>query len=132
MAGLKTGKNAARLGLVLSELRARTELVLHHDLLLNFMAVQLVRPGEDPIKFEATLHKEKVEALREEAERAGPAFFLPLPELKILRETWKMSSEGWLKFWRASQAQAERLAHVLKIASSTDVYKTSDRTTTPA
>lgn len=127
--GIKTGKNAARVGLVLEELRARTQLVVHHELVLNFLAVQLVRQDEDPEKFSQALHLEKVEDLRAEVERGSPAFFLPLPESQKLRETWSWSSEEWTQFWAASLRQAERLAAVLKTASSADVSSSAARTT---
>lgn len=131
-AGIKTGKNAARIGLVLSELRERADVVLHHELLVHFLAVQLIREDERPEVFDGALHRQKVEDLLQESRDGNPFFFsLRWPELKKLRETFEWSPEEWTRYWHESRVQIQRLDHVLKIASppsaSSDSAKTSTR-----
>ena len=132
-AGIKTGKNAARIGLVLAELRERAELVLHHELLVHFLAVQLIREDERAEIFDGAIHRAKVTDLLQESRDGNPFFFsLRWPELKKLRETFDFSPEEWTRYWHASQLQVERLGHVLKIASPASEPSASARTSTGA
>lgn len=117
-AGIKNGKNAAKIGLVLTEMRERSELVLHHELLIHFLAVQLIRQDERPEVFDGTLHREKVTDLLAESSGGHPFFFSTRwPELKKLHETFNWSNDEWTAFWNVSQARVARLEHVLRTAS---------------
>ena len=130
-AGIKTGKNAARIGLVLSELRDRADLVLHHELLVHFLAVQLIREDERAEIFDGALHREKVEDLLKESREGNPFFFsLRWPELKKLRETFEWSPEEWSRYWTDSQTTLRRLDRVLKIASPPNESSSSAKTST--
>lgn len=130
-AGIKTGKNAARIGLVLEELRDRTEKVLHHELIIHFLACQLVREDERPEVFDQVLHREKFTELLAESE-AGNAFFFSkqLPELRKLQETTSYSAEEWTRYWHASRTSLQRLDAVLRIASSRSASTSSAKTST--
>ena len=133
MNGLKTGKNAARIGLVLEELRERSEKVLHHELLVHFLTCQLVREDERPEVFDQVLHREKFTELLRESEQ-GNAFFFSrqLPELEKVQRTTGWSADEWEQYWTASQINLQRLDAVLKIASSGSTSTSSARTSTPA
>lgn len=130
-AGIKTGKNAARIGLVLEELRDRTEKVLHHELIVHFLACQLVREDERPEVFDQVLHREKFAELLAESE-AGNAFFFSkqLPELRKLQETTNYSADEWTRYWHASRTSLQRLDAVLRIASSRSESTSSAKTST--
>lgn len=130
-AGIKNGKNASRIGLVISELRDRANLVLHHELLVHFLAVQLIREDERAEVFDGALHREKVADLLQESRDGNPFFFsLRWPELKKLRETFEWSPDEWTKYWHESQRHLQRLEHVLKIASPPNESSDSGRTST--
>lgn len=129
--GIKTGKNAARIGLVLSELRERAELVLHHELLVHFLAVQLIRQDEKPEIFDGSIHRDKVIDLLAESSGGHPFFFsTQWPELKKLQEIFNWSQDEWTKYWNESKVKLGQLESVLKIASKVDEPKNNARTST--
>jgi hypothetical protein len=132
-AGIKSGKNAARIGLCLSELRERAQVVLHHELLVHVLAVQLVRQDEEPAVFDQVLHRAKFEQLLAASGEGLPFFFSTrLPELKKLLETFERSPEEWTRYWHASRARLARLESILKVARSTEPSPASGRTSTAA
>ncbi len=61
------GKKAdvSKIGVVLNQIKERQSMIVHDQLLWNFMAVQLVREDEPPTRFVQKIHDEKVEALQE-------------------------------------------------------------------
>lgn len=131
--GIKTGKNAARIGLCLAELRERAGTVLHHELLVHVLAVQLVRDDERPEIFDEVLHRAKFEELLA-ASQGGAAFFFtaPLPEWKKLWETLQRSPDELTAYWAASEVKLRQLEHVLRIARSTEPSSASAKTSTRA
>jgi hypothetical protein len=132
-AGIKTGKNAARIGLVLTELRERADLILHHELLVHFLAVQLIREDERPEVFDGSLHREKVTDLLAESSGGHPFFFSTRwPELKKLNETFNWSPDEWNEFWNESRVRIARLDSILRTASPAVASPASGTTSTPA
>lgn len=132
-AGIKNGKNAARIGLCLAELRERAGTILHHELLVHVLAVQLVRQDEEPAVFDQVLHRAKFEQLLAASGQGLPFFFSTrLPELKKLLETFERSPQEWTEYWHASQVKLARLDSVLKIARSTEASPASGKTSTAA
>jgi hypothetical protein len=79
MAGLKTGKNAARIGAILEEIRLRKKMVIHHELLYNYLAVQWIRDDENPLVFNNQIQLEKVEQFKIEVSKSNAYFFFQNP-----------------------------------------------------
>ena len=130
-AGIKTGKNAARIGLCLAEIRERASTILHHELLVHVLAVQLIRDDERPEVFDEVLHRQKFTELLEASQKGAPFFFSrELPEWRKLWETLERSPDEWTKYWTASQVKLARLESVLKTARSADTSPSSARTST--
>ncbi len=63
-AGLTQGKNASKIGFVLSQIRERKSMVIHTELLYNFLAVQVIREDEKPEHFNNAIHLEKIEQFK--------------------------------------------------------------------
>lgn len=121
---LKTGKNAAKVGYIFEELKNRKNLVLHSELLYNFMAVQIIREDEDPQTFNNEIHLEKVEQFKKETEAGNSYFFFQVPELKKLRELWNFNQNEWEIYWQESKAQQTILKKILQtILSEQDSKK---------
>lgn len=82
--GIKTGKNAAKIGFVISELRDRKSMVVHDELFYNIIAVQIIRHDESPTEFNNEIQMEKVASFRKLNE-SNDTFFLNISEyLKAL------------------------------------------------
>src|SRR3990172_2496470 len=66
MTGLTTGKNASKIGFVLTQIRERKNMVIHTELLYNFLAVQVIREDEQVEFFNNAIHLEKIEQFKSE------------------------------------------------------------------
>lgn len=98
--GLVIPKNAAKISVVSSTIRERKGMVLHHELIVNFIAVQLVREDESITDFDNEIHMAKVDQMLKDAKHLG--FFFRLPELSKLWHLLKMSETEWKEFWSES------------------------------
>ncbi len=82
--GIKTGKNASKIGFVLSEIRDRKQMVVHDELFYNIIAVQFVRHDEDVTTFNNDIQMQKVASFRR-LNTENDTFFLNIHEfLKAL------------------------------------------------
>lgn len=115
---IKTGKNAAKVGYIFQELRNRTKIILHTELLYNFLAVQLIREDEEVEIFNNEIQMQKVEQFKKECSDGKHYFFFQKPELKKLHEFWKFTEAEWNKYWIESQTQQAILKESLKIILS--------------
>ena len=95
--GLSSPKEAAKVAVLVSQLRDRRKYCVHTDLFLNIIACDLLREDEDLIRkkeninpFDQSIHDEKVNYLREEA-YGNTSFFLNLPEYKQLVSLFQIS-----------------------------------------
>ena len=122
--GLGNAKNAAKVGTILYQIRERKGMVLHHELLINFLACQLVREDESIVDFDNTIHMEKVDQFLLDT-KTNPLFFFQLPELSRLWHLLKMSEEEWKLFWAESELQQKVLLESLKIYRQEKELKTS-------
>lgn len=77
--GIKNGKNASKIGFVISELRDRKKMVVNDELFYNIIAVQMVRSDESPTEFNNEIQLQKVQALRLLNE-SNDTFFLNISE----------------------------------------------------
>lgn len=111
--GLTKGKGSAKLGLIISELRERQNMVVPVELLYNLIAVQLVREDENPNVFNNEIHLQKIVALKELSDQSG-SFFFGWSELKQLQGWLNMSEAEWVQYWRESTLTHQRRMEALK------------------
>jgi len=110
--------NTAILGWVNQEIKLRRQMIIHTDLLYNFIACHYVREDEDPSVWVESVHNEKVEAFKRISKEGDThAFFFGLRELKNLTGIIHLSPEEWSKHWNDSlraQADLTKKAEYLK------------------
>ena len=56
-------KGFAKIGFILTQIRERKTMVIHTELLYNFLAVQVIRQDEQAEHFNNAIHLEKIERL---------------------------------------------------------------------
>ena len=111
---IKTGKNASKVGYIFEELKNRSEMTIHTELLYNYLAVQLVREDEEPTQFNNELHMEKVKQFKEETANGNHYFFFQQPELKKLQELWNFSQKEWERYWLESEMKQNILKQTMQ------------------
>jgi hypothetical protein len=89
------GKKAdvLKIGAVLNQIKERQSMILHDQLLWQFMAVQLVREDEPASQFVQKIHDEKIEALQLLYYKNDDYSFFHNPELKLLSDLLRSSQE---------------------------------------
>lgn len=123
MAGLTTGKNASKIGFIITQIRERKNMVIHTELLYNFLAVQVIREDEKPEFFNNQIHLEKIEQFKlETANGKTYDFFLQIG-LKKLNDLFNMSEEEWTTFWGESIRQQNLLKEMVKTISKSESAK---------
>lgn len=115
--GLTTGKNAAKIGFVLTQIRERKNMVLHTELLYNFLAVQVVREDEQPEYFNNAIHLEKIDQFKLETANGKTYDFFLRIGLKKLNVLYNMSEGEWNTYWRESLLRQNQLTESAKIIS---------------
>lgn len=122
-AGLVQGKNAAKIGFVLQQIRDRKNMVIHTELLYNFLAVQVVREDELPEFFNNALHIEKIEQFKLETANGKTYDFFLRIGLKKLNDLFNMSEAEWTRFWGESLEAQRLLNEMVKIISKEESPK---------
>lgn len=109
----------ATLGWVNQEMKLRQEMIIHTELLWNFVACHYIRDDEDPFVWVESLHNEKVEAFKKMCREGSTYdFFFNLRELKNLPGISNMSPEEWNKHWNESiRLQREMLQKIAYLKS---------------
>jgi len=119
MEGLKTGRNAAKLGLLISELTDRNERCVPVEIIYNYLACFYIREDEKPEMVNEQIQKEKVIAFKECAESGNlDGFFFALTEYKNLSELLSTTKNSWESIVQESQQQAERMERLMTITKS--------------
>lgn len=127
------GKKAdvVKIGAVLNQIKERQQMILHDQLMWQFMAVQLVREDEPPAKFVQKIHDEKVEALQE-LYYAHPDFsFFQTPELRLLNEMLRSSQQDWEILLVNSIRERDRLKRMLSYLRGVKGSGSGKKTTVP-
>jgi len=106
-------------------------MVIHTDLLYNFLAVQWVREDEHPELFDATIHDEKVRQFKNETATGNSYFFFRQPELKRLNELWNFTENEWTQYWNESQQRQQFMQMALKTILSDIESKNETMISTP-
>jgi hypothetical protein len=107
--GLKTGKSAAKIGFILTQMEDRRKMVVHTDLLYQFIAVHYIREDENADGYSDLIQMEKVEQFKKEVEAKGSGFFLGKRELKSLYDMTDWSPSEWATYWQESLIQQKAL-----------------------
>lgn len=115
-------RSAARIGSVVQQMRERRKMIIHTELLYNFLAVQWVREDEQPDVYNNEIQMQKVEQFKEEVAHSNSYFFFQQRELKRLNDLLNFTEEEWERYWQESQLKQKALKEALAIYS-TDFVK---------
>lgn len=128
-AGDKTA--LVRCGAVITEIEMRQELIMHTELLYEFLAVNVIREDERPEKYSEEIQQEKIAAFKEMVKAGGTSYpFFQVPELQRVNETLRLSPEDWEKFWNQSIREQQALKEKIKYLKSVARSKPERKTTT--
>lgn len=122
--GLTQKKNASKIGFIISQIRDRKSMVIHTELLYNFMAVQTVREDESAEVVNNAIHLEKVDQFKEETKSGKTYFFFHSLGLKKLNDLFNMSEAEWNKFWEESKELQRVLKEIPNIMSKGESVST--------
>jgi hypothetical protein len=128
-----SGKKAdvVKIGAVLNQIKERQQMILHDQLLWQFLAVQLVREDEPSTKFVQKIHDEKVEALQQLYWEKGDTDLFQSPELKMLNDLLKCSPDDWELLLVNSVRERERLKRMISYLRGAKGSAVGKRTTVP-
>lgn len=90
------------------------------DIMVNSVALTLVRSDESPTAFDAVIHQDKINYLKDSIER-GDGFFLKLNEVKKLSERFKISADHWstwLQEYQELRQEAKRESEAIRLMLS--------------
>ncbi len=91
------------------EIRLRSEMVIHTELLYNFIACHYIREDESMSEWVESIHNEKVIAFKECVKTRTAYEFFQLPELRNTTAITSMSPEEWNTHWSGSIREQEKL-----------------------
>lgn len=97
--GLKTGKNASKIGWIVSELRERKKMIVHEELFYNIIAIQIIRDDESITDFNNDIQMDKVQAFK---------------KLNTENDTFFLNISEYLKALNWSNISREELLNILK------------------
>lgn len=119
VSGLKTGRNGAKLGILIEELKDRNERSVPVELVYNYLAVFYIRKDENPLIVNEQVQREKVDAFKKSAESGDMnEFFFALPEYKRISELLNITSNSWESIVQESLEQMQKIEKLLKITST--------------
>lgn len=101
--------NLATLGWAINEIRLRQQMVIHTELLYQYIACHYIREDEPLTEWIESIHNEKVEAFKECVKTQTAYDFFQLPELMNLTAISTMSQEQWTQHWNDSIREQEAL-----------------------
>ena len=85
------GKGAAKIGFALQELRERKNIIIHSELVYNYLAVHWIREDERPEVVDMAIHQQKVDQFKLEVEKGDSYFFFQERELKKIYDPFNLS-----------------------------------------
>ena len=104
-------KAHSRVAYIIGEIRNRPSQVIPEEVYMDMAAVFAVREDEDPRKFDAAIHGQKIEMLTK-AMKDGHDFFGVLPALKMLLGSLLTTEAACIELlseWAAQRARLEAL-----------------------
>jgi hypothetical protein len=124
-------KNWVKVGAVLNEIEMRSNLVMHTDLLYQFVAVHYIREDEPIDQFIENIQDDKVEAFQKMVRQGGAyGFFSRLPELANVNKSMNLSPEEWEEYYHASKMEIKRLQKMTEYLKSERKFEQDKKTTT--
>ena len=96
-------------GAVLKAMEDRKSLLLHIDLMYEYLAVFTIREDEEVGHFNQEIHDEKVKQFKEDNRGKNSFFFFQLPELTKVNEALSLSESEWMQQCEESQRKIEAL-----------------------
>jgi hypothetical protein len=114
--GLTNGKNAAKIGSLVSQIRERKTKCVHTELMINMLALTFIREDEQPAIFDNEIQMQKVEMFLNEADKID-SFFFHLPELTILLDSLNLTGQRFSELHRIYKVQEKILKESMKIYS---------------
>lgn len=106
-------------GAAVNEMEMRADLVIHTELLYNFVAVHYIREDEPIDRYVESIQQEKVDAFKEMVSQGGAyGFFSHLPELANINKSMNLSPEEWEQYFHASLKEQQRLKKVIEYLKS--------------
>lgn len=95
---------------IVGQIELRQELIVHADLIYNFLAVHYIREDEPSEKFNEVIQMEKANDFREMAYDPETAdFFLTIPELLKLSGVANLSTSELMQYMNDSEKEIQRL-----------------------
>lgn len=113
--GLKDGKGVAKIGFILSELKDRKNMVIHHELYYNILAAQLIRHDEKINEWNNEIQLQKVEAFKL-LDRDNDSFFLATRELLLQLSSSSITREKLLELLNESILRIKSMKEMLQMA----------------
>lgn len=104
----------AQAGYVLRQIRYRQEMVIHTELLYNFIACHYIREDEPLSEWIESIHAEKVEAFKDCVKTRTAYDFFQLP---VLENTAKISSTSREEFMQSWQDSIRAQQNLIKISN---------------
>lgn len=116
--GIKKGKGASRIGFALQEVRDRKTMIIHSELIYNFLAVHWVREDEQIEIIDDIIQAQKVEQFKKEVANGDSYFFFQERELKKIYDPFNMSPTELTEYFNRSVIKQEALKKMLQKYSS--------------
>lgn len=108
----------SRVGAVLHEMRTRKDLVIHTDLMLQYIAIHLIREDEDPYTVDLAIMDQKIETFRKMIAGGRLFDFFQLNCISDLNAHMNLSKEEFQTFWDESQTELILLNQKIKFLKS--------------
>lgn len=109
------------------EIRNRSTLALHHELMYQFIAIHYIREGEDPYRVNDSIMDQKIESFQKMVAGGRLMDFFHLPELRNICNIIGLSSEEFQSLWSESMVQMKVLNQKLKYLKSMTETTNADK-----
>lgn len=131
---LVAGKKGSlsKVGAVLNQIKMRKELVLHHELVYQYIAVHYIRDDENPYQVDDMVMDAKIESFKRMVAGGRLLDFFQLKELNRINETIGLSSDEFQELWNASIVEQKILLQKIKFLISKLKSEIATKTTTAA
>ena len=108
----------AKAGAALHEIRTRKELVIHPDLMMQYIAVHLIREDESPYTVDLSIMDDKIASFRKMIAGGRLLDFFPLDCLTALNAHTNLSREEFQESWNESQMELKMLNQKIQYLKS--------------
>lgn len=105
-------------GAVFTAMQERRKLLLHIDLLYEYLAVFTIRQDEVVGHFNQAIHEEKVKQFKADNQGKNSFFFFQRSELKLINDLLKSSESEWMNQCQESQRKIDGLKMWVKDLST--------------